>query len=90
MVRRTRSKREPFAHPAEGDFDYDALIEAMAACHREVIKFQRVCGLRNPAYNEARLLTEQLRALALLTRVPDAESRVIPPAQNMVGPAYGA
>ena len=76
MARRARRKLDQFAHPDE-TFDFDSLIEALQACRMQVLLFQRVCGVRNPAYAHARGLIEQIEALALLTRVPDARHRVM-------------
>jgi hypothetical protein len=76
MVRRTRRRVDPFAHPDE-TFDYDALLEALALCRSNVLAFQRQCGVRNPAFSDARALIEQIEALALLTRVSDARDRIV-------------
>lgn len=73
MVQRPRRKaRNAFHHPDETEVSYAAMLDAMAACRREVQAFQARCGQRNPAYEEARALIERIDAVARLTRVPGA------------------
>jgi hypothetical protein len=78
MTRRARSRRriDPFAHPDPEAFAYEPLLEALRLCRQEVERFRIACGPRNPAYREAEALSAQIDAVARLTRVPDAASRV--------------
>ena len=90
MSRRTKIKIDPFKHPDEADFDYEALLEAMRVCRMHVMRFMIACGGRNPAAGEARLLIEQIGAVALLTRVPNAEWRVRDGCADDPKPPYGS
>lgn len=67
-----------FAHPAEHEFEYDELLEAMRACRHVVHRFSTACGLRNPARREADALIEQIDAVARLSRVSGASEYVTP------------
>ena len=67
-----------FAHPAEHEFDYDELLEALRACRQVVHRFSSACGLRNPARREADALIEQIDAVARLSRVSGASEYVTP------------
>ena len=82
MIRRSSRKLDVFAHPEES-FDFESLLDALAACRSQVLGFQRSCGVRNPAFAEARALIAQIEALALLTRVPDARRRVVEDDQSL-------
>jgi hypothetical protein len=76
MVRRTRSRVDPFAHPSGEGFDFDALLAALSVCRTEVARFRTACGVRNPAFEEATAVIERIDAFARLTRVPDAIDRM--------------
>ncbi|MGE0629288.1 MAG: hypothetical protein AB7O43_15800 [Hyphomicrobiaceae bacterium] len=90
MARRSRINIDPFKHPDEADFDYDALLEAMRVCRMHVMRFKSACGGRNPAGEEAQRLIEQIGALARLTRVPNAEWRVRDGCADDTKPGYGS
>ncbi len=67
-----------FDHPAEHEFDYQELLEAMRVCRQVVQHFSSACGLRNPARREADALIEQIDAVARLSRVSGAREYVAP------------
>lgn len=72
-----RSRSDPFKTPSPA-YNYEPVIEAMAACREQVLKLSRECGNRTPLQSEATAVLADLEGLAKLLPVEDAVERVSP------------